>query len=98
MTPERSLRMLLWLVATGFFMQTLDTTIVNTALPAMAASLGENPLRMQSGVIGYALASAMLIPASGWIADRYGLRRAFMSAIVLFVIGSALCAASRTLW
>jgi EmrB/QacA subfamily drug resistance transporter len=97
MQPERSLRFLLWLVATGFFMQTLDTTIVNTALPAMARSLGEPPLRMQSVVIAYALTMAMLIPASGWIADRYGLRRAFMSAIVLFIIGSALCAASRTL-
>ncbi len=97
MPSERSLRILLGLVATGFFMQTLDTTIVNTALPAMAHSLGERPLRMQSVVIAYALTMAMLIPASGWFADRYGLRRAFMSAIVLFVIGSALCAASRTL-
>ena len=97
MPPERSLRFLLWLVATGFFMQTLDSTIVNTALPAMAVSLGERPLRMQSVVIAYALTMAMLIPASGWIADRHGLRRAFMAAIVLFVIGSALCAASRTL-
>jgi EmrB/QacA subfamily drug resistance transporter len=97
MPPERSLRILLWLVATGFFMQTLDSTIVNTALPAMAASLGEKPLSMQSVVIAYALTMAMLIPASGWIADRYGLRRAFMTAIVLFTIGSILCAASHTL-
>ena len=97
MPPERSLRILLWLVATGFFMQTLYSTIVNTALPAMAASLGEKPLRMQSVVIAYALTMAMLIPASGWIADRYGLRRAFMTAIVLFTIGSILCAASHTL-
>lgn len=97
MPPERSLRFLLWLVAVGFFMQTLDSTIVNTALPAMANSLGERPLRMQSVVIAYALTMAMLIPASGWIADRHGLRKAFMAAIVLFVIGSALCAASRTL-
>jgi len=97
MPPERSLRILLWLVATGFFMQTLDTTIVNTAIPAMAQSLGERPLRMQSVVIAYALTMAMLIPASGWLADRYGLRRAFMAAIVLFIIGSALCAASRSL-
>jgi len=97
MQPERSLRFLLWLVATGFFMQTLDTTIVNTALPSMALSLGEKPLRMQSVVIAYALTMAMLIPASGWLADRYGLRRAFMTAIVLFIAGSALCAASRSL-
>src|SRR5438105_14991414 len=97
MPPERSLRILLWLVATGFFMQTLDTTIVNTALPSMALSLGEKPLRMQSVVIAYALTMAMLIPASGWLADRYGLRRAFMTAIVLLIAGSALCAASRVL-
>ncbi len=75
---------LLWLVAVGFFMQTLDATIINTALPAMAASLGESPLRMQSVVVAYALTMAMLIPASGWIADRFGTRRIFFSAIVLF--------------
>ena len=48
---EKSLRMLLWLVAIGFFMQTLDATIVNTTLPAMARSFGESPLRMQSVVV-----------------------------------------------
>jgi EmrB/QacA subfamily drug resistance transporter len=94
---HRSLQILLWLVAVGFFMQTLDTTIVNTALPAMARSLGERPLQMQSVVIAYALTMATLIPASGWIADRFGIRRAFLAAIVLFVAGSVLCASSRTL-
>jgi EmrB/QacA subfamily drug resistance transporter len=88
---------LLWLVAVGFFMQTLDGTIINTALPSMAASLGESPLRMQSVVIGYALTMAMLIPASGWLADRFGTRRVFFCAIVLFVAGSVLCALSRSL-
>jgi EmrB/QacA subfamily drug resistance transporter len=96
-TRPKSLNLLLWLVAIGFFMQTLDATIVNTALPAMASSLGESPLRMQSVVVGYTLTMALLIPASGWLADRFGTRRVFMSAIVLFVIGSALCASSRTL-
>ena len=71
-SPAASGRSLLWLVAIGFFMQTLDATIVNTALPAMAASLGESPLRMQSVVVAYSLTMAMLIPASGWIADRFG--------------------------
>jgi len=88
--------MVLWLVAIGFFMQTLDATIVNTALPAMAASLGESPLRMQSVVVAYSLAMAMLIPASGWIADRFGARRVFMGAIVCFVLASLLCAMART--
>lgn len=91
-SPRRSL---LWLVAIGFFMQTLDATIINTALPAMAASLGESPLRMQSVVVAYALTMAMLIPASGWLADRFGTRRVFFCAIVLFVAGSVLCALSR---
>jgi len=78
-------------------MQTLDATIVNTALPAMAQSLGEGALRMQSVVIAYSLTMAMLIPASGWIADRFGIRRAFLSAIIVFTLGSVLCAAAHTL-
>ncbi|MDB5807386.1 MAG: drug resistance transporter, drug:H+ antiporter-2 family protein [Betaproteobacteria bacterium] len=94
---ERSLGILLGLVAVGFFMQTLDSTIVNTALPAMAASLGESPLRMQSVVISYSLTMAVLIPASGWLADRYGTKRIFLGAIVLFTIGSVLCAISTHL-
>ena len=98
MTSEISFRKsLLWLVAIGFFMQTLDATIINTALPAMAASLGESPLRMQSVVVAYSLTMAMLIPASGWIADRFGTRRIFFTAIVLFVAGSIACAVSQGL-
>lgn len=92
-----SLRPMLWLVAMAVFMQMLDTTIVNTALPSMAASLGESPLRMQAVVISYALTVAMLIPASGWLADRMGTCRVFTSAIVLFTIGSLACAVSQTL-
>ncbi|MDR7269075.1 EmrB/QacA subfamily drug resistance transporter [Pelomonas saccharophila] len=94
---ERDQRMLLWLVALGFFMQTLDATIVNTALPAMARSLGESPLRMQSVVVAYSLTMAMLIPATGWVADRFGTRRVYIGAIVLFVIGSVLCALAPSL-
>lgn len=90
-------RMLLWLVAIGFFMQTLDGTIVNTALPSMATSLGESPLRMQSVVVSYMLTMAVLIPASGWLADRFGLRRCFLAAILLFTLGSAACALASTL-
>ena len=96
-SEDKSGSYLLWLVGVGFFMQTLDTTIVNTALPAMAKSLGESPLRMQSVVVAYSLTMAMLIPASGWLADRLGTRRVYLAAIVLFAIGSALCALSQTL-
>jgi EmrB/QacA subfamily drug resistance transporter len=88
---------MLWLVATAAFMQMLDTTIVNTALPSMAASLGESPLRMQAVVASYALAVAMLIPASGWLADRFGTRRVFVAAVVLFSAGSLACALSTGL-
>ena len=93
----RSQRLLLWLVALGFFMQTLDATIVNTALPAMARSLGESPLRMQSVVVAYSLTMAMLIPATGWVADRFGTRRVYIGAILLFVLGSLLCALASSL-
>ncbi len=74
LTP-RIARQLPWLVAVAFFMQALDGTILNTALPSMASSLNENPLRMQAVVIAYLLTVALLIPASGWIADRFGTRR-----------------------
>ena len=94
---SRSLRPLLWLVAASFFMQTLDATIVNTALPGMAASLGEPALRMQSVVIAYSLTMAMLIPGSGWLSDRFGTRRVFLGAIVVFTAGSVLCALSHSL-
>ncbi|MFL9811819.1 multidrug transporter subunit MdtD [Stutzerimonas sp. VN223-3] len=92
----RTARVLPWLVAIAFFMQTLDGTILNTALPAMARDLAEDPLRMQGVVIAYMLTVALLIPASGWVADRFGTRRIFFSAIVLFTAGSLLCAMSAS--
>src|ERR1044072_4565350 len=92
-----SLRPMLWLVATAAFTQMLDTTIVNTALPSMATGLGESPLRMQAVVASYALAVAMVIPASGWLADKFGTRAVFLAAVVLFSFGSLACAMSRTL-
>jgi MFS family permease len=81
----------------GFFMQTLDATIVNTGLPTMATSFGESLLRMQSVVVAYSLTIAMLIPASGWIANRFGTRRVYVSSKVLFVAGSIACAMSQNL-
>lgn len=90
-------RYLPWVVALAFFMQTLDTTILNTALPGMARDLGENPLRMQSAVVAYLLTVAMLIPASGWLADRFGTRSVFLWAIGLFSFGSLMCAISPSL-
>ncbi|AJJ44080.1 MFS transporter [Yersinia pestis] len=96
-TQATSVRWQLWIVAFGFFMQTLDTTIVNTALPSIAASLGENPLRMQSVIVSYVLTVAVMLPASGWLADRIGVKWVFFSAIILFTFGSLMCAQSATL-
>lgn len=97
MTKPANSNRLLWLVAIGFFMETLDSTIVNTALPSMAQSLKESPLLMQSVVIAYSLTIAVLIPASGWVTDRFGTRKIFFSAILLFTLGSLCCAISQTL-
>lgn len=92
-----TVRWQLWIVAFGFFMQTLDTTIVNTAIPAMAHDLGVSPLHMHSVIVSYVLTVAVTLPVSGWLADRFGVRNIFFSAIVLFSVGSLLCALSSTL-
>ena len=83
-----STRWQLWIVAFGFFMQSLDTTIVNTALPSMAQSLGESPLHMHMVIVSYVLTVAVMLPASGWLADKVGVRNIFFTAIVLFTLGS----------
>ena len=94
---NRHPRLLLWLVAVSMFMQTLDATIVNTALPSMARSLNESPLHMQAVIVSYSLTMAVLMAASGWLAERFGTRRIFATSIVLFIAGSAACAASSSL-
>jgi drug resistance transporter, EmrB/QacA subfamily len=93
----RSMAGLPWIAAMAFFMQALDATILNTALPAIAHSLNRSPLAMQSAIISYTLTVAMLIPVSGWLADRFGTRRIFMIAVSLFTLGSLACALSSTL-
>lgn len=97
MTQNSSQTALLWIVAGGFFMQSLDTTIVNTALPSIANSLHVKALAMQPIVVAYTLTMAMLTPASGWLADRFGTRRVYFAAILVFVLGSLCCAGAHTL-
>jgi len=87
-------RFLPWVVATTLFMEQLDSTIVNTAIPSMAASLHVTPLSLKAVVTSYILSLAVAIPISGWMADRYGTRRVFMSAIAIFTIASVLCGLS----
>ncbi|VGD87700.1 major facilitator superfamily permease [Klebsiella pneumoniae] len=93
----RSMAGLPWIAAMAFFMQALDATILNTALPAIAHSLNRSPLAMQSAIISYTLTVAMLIPVSGWLADRFGTRRVFIIAVSLFTLGSLACALSSSL-
>ncbi|WP_271460987.1 multidrug transporter subunit MdtD [Pantoea leporis] len=93
----RSMAGLPWIAAMAFFMQALDATILNTALPAIATSLERSPLAMQSAIISYTLTVAMLIPVSGWLADRYGTRKIFILAVSLFTLGSLACALSSSL-
>jgi EmrB/QacA subfamily drug resistance transporter len=80
-----------WLVATALFMEQLDATIVNTAVPSIAASLHVTPLSLKSVVTTYILSLAVGIPVSGWMADRFGTRRVFGSAIAIFTLASVLC-------
>jgi EmrB/QacA subfamily drug resistance transporter len=80
-----------WLVAVAFFMQALDTTILNTAVPVVAQALNVAPLSMRSVLASYALSLGVFIPISGWMADRFGTRNVFTLAIGLFTVGSVLC-------
>lgn len=85
------------IVATAMFMQNLDSTMIATALPTMADSFGYDPQRMSVALTSYLLSLAVFIPASGWIADRFGARNVFRLAIVIFTIGSILCGLSQSL-
>jgi EmrB/QacA subfamily drug resistance transporter len=92
-----SKRLLPWLIAVAFFMESLDTTILNTAVPTIAAALHVAPLSMKSVLASYTLSLAIFIPISGWMADRFGTRRVFASAIGIFTLGSFLCGMSTNI-
>jgi EmrB/QacA subfamily drug resistance transporter len=89
--PVSVKRLLPWLVAVAFFMESLDTTILNTAVPVVSRALGVSLLSMKAVLASYTLSLAVFIPISGWMADRFGTRRVFASAIGIFTLGSALC-------
>src|SRR6202046_999053 len=92
-----SKRLLPWLIAVAFFMESLDTTILNTAVPTMAAALHVAPLSMKAVLSSYTLSLAVFIPISGWMANRFGTRRVFASAIGIFTLGSFLCGISNNI-
>jgi EmrB/QacA subfamily drug resistance transporter len=87
--------MIPFIVGCALFMQMLDATVVATALPVMAQALGTTVVRLNVVITGYLLAVAVFVPISGWAADRFGAKRVFMAAILLFTLSSIACAASQ---
>lgn len=96
-THASGLNGLLWLVGAAFFMQTLDSTIVNTAVPSIAQALAVTPLSLRTALTSYVLALAIFIPASPWLADRFGTRRVFAASILIFSLGSLACGLAQNL-
>jgi EmrB/QacA subfamily drug resistance transporter len=85
------------IVACALFMQNLDSTVIATALPTMAKAFGADPVHMNVALTSYLLSLAVFIPASGWVADRFGTRTVFRAAIAVFTIGSVLCGRADSL-
>lgn len=96
-TPESTKKLLPIILATAIFMQMLDSTILNTSLPAIAKDLNESPLNMQNAIISYVLTLAVFMPVSGFLADKFGTRRVFIFALFLFGLGSLFCSLSQNL-
>jgi EmrB/QacA subfamily drug resistance transporter len=94
MTRERLVPLI---VAVALFMENMDSTVISTSLPAIAADIGSSPLQLKLAITSYLLALAIFIPASGWMADRYGARTIFRTAIAVFMLGSIGCAFSQSL-
>ncbi len=95
--PMNRERLVPLIVAVALFMENMDSTVIATSLPAIAADIGARPLELKLAITAYLLALAIFIPASGWVADRFGARTVFRTAIAVFMIGSIGCALSDSL-
>lgn len=95
--PLKPERLLPLIVATALFIENMDSTAITTSLPAIATDLGVEPVALKLALTTYLLALAVFIPISGWVADRFGARPTFMTAIAVFLLGSLGCAASTSL-
>ncbi|GIK79089.1 MAG: DHA2 family efflux MFS transporter permease subunit [Pseudorhodoplanes sp.] len=85
------------IVAVALFMENMDSTVIATSLPAIAADIGTNPLALKVALTSYLISLAVFIPASGWTADRFGARTVFAAAIAIFIAGSVGCALAGSL-
>ena len=97
MPSEGRARQIALLAAAGMFINLLDGTVVATALPAMARTFGTSPVNVGVGITAYLLTLAVFIPASGWVAERFGARVVFSSAVGIFVVASVACGFTRSL-
>ncbi|WP_342452907.1 MFS transporter [Pararoseomonas indoligenes] len=95
--PPPNTRLTAIIVASALIMQNLDSSVIATALPAMARDLGTEPLHLSAAITSYLVALTVFIPLSGWVADRFGAKRVFMIAIGVFAFASALCGISQGL-
>lgn len=86
-----------FIVAVAFLMEQIDATVITASLPAMAQSLGAQPLSLNLAITSYVLSLAVFIPISGWVADRYGAKLVFLAAIGVFMVGSTLCGFATSL-
>ena len=93
----RRMRVTALIVASAMFMQNVDSTVIATALPTMAYAFGVEPVRMNVAMTSYLLSLAVFIPASGWMADRFGARNVFRIAIAMFTLASVLCGGAQSL-
>jgi EmrB/QacA subfamily drug resistance transporter len=89
-------RLIPLIVATALFMENMDSTVIATSLPAIAADIGTSPLTLKLAITSYLLSLAVFIPASGWTADRFGARMVFSLAVAVFMVGSVGCALSSS--
>src|SRR6188508_2842762 len=94
MRPDRIVPLI---IAVALFMENMDSTVIATSLPAIAADIGTSPLTLKLAVTSYLLSLAIFIPVSGWTADRFGARTVFRAAIAVFMLGSVGCALSQSL-
>lgn len=94
---ETTKKILPIILATSIFMQMLDSTILNTSITAIAKDLHESPLDMQNAIISYVLTLALFMPVSGFLSDKFGTKKVFIFALLLFSIGSLFCALSQNL-
>jgi EmrB/QacA subfamily drug resistance transporter len=95
--PEARMRLTAVIVATALFMQNLDSTVIATALPAMARSFHVPPLYMSVALTSYLISLSVFIPASGWVADHFGAKPVFRGAILIFTLASLLCGLAPSL-